>query len=135
MDEKPRITSGGIILKGGKILLGKRKKDRLYPDIWDIFGGHVEDNETLEETLKRELAEEVGIEVDKYEFLDRYQDKEPTFGFDYVHNIFIVNSFSGTPSNLNENEHESIGWFSKTEIKDLKMHDEVKRIILENVDF
>lgn len=135
MSEQPRITAGGILVKDRKILLGLRKSHRLYPDIWDIFGGHIEKNETKEETLCRELKEELGIEVNSFDFLASYQDKEPTLGYDYVHYIFIIHSWSGIPSNMNIQEHESIGWFSKAEIKNLKMHKEVKRIILENVDF
>lgn len=135
MNKMPRRTCGGIITQNGKILLGKRKKDRLYPDIWDIFGGHIKPNETKEEALRRELKEELGIEAKNFEFLESYQDKEPTFGHDYVHYIFIVHSWDGTPSNKNTHEYESIRWFSKEETIDLKMHGEVKRIILEKVDF
>ncbi|UCE74071.1 MAG: NUDIX hydrolase [Methanomassiliicoccales archaeon] len=123
------------MIKNNKILLGKRKKDRLYPDIWDIFGGHIEANETKEEALKRELMEELGIEVKSYDFLESYQDKEPTLGHDYVHHIFIVNIWEGTPINKNTREHESIKWFSRDETMDLKMHKEVKRIILDNIVF
>ena len=57
---EPRRTVGGVLILNHKILLGKRMPDRLYPDIWDIFGGHIEDGETLEETLIRELEEELG---------------------------------------------------------------------------
>ena len=135
MAKGPRQTCGGILIQEGKILLSKRKKDRLYPDIWDIFGGHIEENETKEETLRRELEEELGIDPLKFEFMESYQDKDPTFGMDYVHHIFIVHSWEGTPVNRNINEHERIGWFSKSELKDLKMHDEVKRIIFRNIDF
>lgn len=135
MNKQPRQTCGGILIENGKILLGKRNKDRLYPDIWDIFGGHIEPNETKEQTLQRELHEELGIEVNSFEFLESYQDKEPTYGYDYVHHIFIVKSWEGIPKNKNTDEHESIGWFSKEETKNLKMHEEVKRIILEKVDF
>ena len=135
MKEGLRQTCGGILIKDGKILLGKRKKDRLYPDIWDIFGGHIEPNETKEETLQRELKEELGIKVKDYEYLESYQDKEPTFGYDYVHHIYLIHSWEGTPTNKNEDEHESIRWFLKDEAKNLKMHNEVKRIILKRVNY
>jgi mutator protein MutT len=135
MTSEPRQTAGGILVKDKKILLGKRKKDRLYPDIWDIFGGHIEPEESEEEAMVRELEEELGIEVKKYEFLESYQDKEPTCGLDYIHHLFIVSSWTGTPFNKNPWEHESIGWFSRKEVDKLKMHEEVRRIILENVGF
>ena len=135
MSKDPHHTCGGILIQDGKILLGKRNKDRLYPDIWDIFGGHIEENETKEKTLYRELEEELGIQAIKFEFLESYRDKDPTFGMEYVHHIFIVHSWEGIPVNSNENEHECIGWFSKSELTNLNMHDEVKRIILKNIDF
>lgn len=132
---EPRRTVGGVLILNHKILLGKRMPDRLYPDIWDIFGGHIEEGEALEETLVRELEEELGIEVVESEFLEQYRDKDPTYGHDYIHNIFIVQKWEGEPYNKNPGEHESLGWFSKEECRHLKMHGEVKRIILEKAEF
>ncbi len=135
MDSKPRKTCGGILIADHKILLGKRKSDRLYPDIWDIFGGHIEEGEAFEETLFRELEEEIGIRVKEFEYLESYQDKDPTFGLDYIHHIYIVRSWDGTPENKNQLEHDNIRWFSKSELKNLPMHGEVKRIIRDKIDF
>jgi mutator protein MutT len=131
----PRLTCGGILVANGKILLGKRRSDRLYPDIWDIFGGHIEEGETKEETLKRELEEEIGLVVKDFEFVETYSDKDPTFGIDYIHHIYLIKNWEGTPENLVPEEHEEIKWFSKEETMNLKMHGEVKRIILKHVDF
>ena len=135
MSNEPRITCGGILIKDNKILLGKRRSDRLYPDIWDIFGGHIEEGETNEETLVREMEEEIGIKVKEFEYLESYQDKDPIFGIHYVHHIYIIHSWSRTPENRNPREHESIRWFSKDELKELPMHFEVRRIIFDKVVF
>jgi mutator protein MutT len=130
-----RLTCGGILLSQGRILLGKRRSDRLYPDIWDIFGGHIEEGETKEDTLKRELEEEIGIIVRDFEFIEIYQDQDPTYGIDYIHHIYLVRSWDGTPENRVPREHEEIRWFTKEETMGLPMHGEVRRIILEHVDF
>lgn len=130
-----QLTCGGILLSQGKILLGKRRSDRLYPDIWDIFGGHIEEGEKKEETLKRELKEEIGITVLDFEYLETYQDKDPTYGIDYVHHIYLVKSWEGNPTNRVPREHEMIRWFSKEDTMGLQMHGEVRRIIIEHVDF
>lgn len=135
MGNEPRKTCGGILIENHKILLGKRRSDRLYPDIWDIFGGHIEEGETREETLVRELKEEIGIKVKDYEYLESYQDKDPTFGIDYVHHIYIIHSWEGVPENKNPCEHDRIQWFSRSELMDLPMHCEVKRIIMDNNAF
>ncbi|HSW80349.1 MAG TPA: NUDIX hydrolase [Candidatus Saccharimonadales bacterium] len=59
------IVSAIIISKDGKILLGKKDpKRQIYDlDCWHIPGGGVDDGETLEEGLRREMLEEVGIDI------------------------------------------------------------------------
>ena len=49
---------GAIILKEGKILAVRKKKT----DVFIIPGGQPNEGETPEETLKRELKEELGVE-------------------------------------------------------------------------
>ncbi len=52
----------GILVQGGRVLLGKRAASRaLYPGVWDVFGGHQEAGETIAEALVRELAEELDV--------------------------------------------------------------------------
>src|ERR671922_1793664 len=48
--------------EGLSILLGKRSASRAdYPGVWDVPGGHCEPGETPEQTLVRELQEELGV--------------------------------------------------------------------------
>ena len=57
-----RICSGGILYRDGRILLAKRSCTReFYPDVWDIVGGHREEDEEPEKTLVREMQEEIGV--------------------------------------------------------------------------
>ncbi|MFD0376481.1 NUDIX hydrolase [Streptomyces sp. NPDC127112] len=55
-------TVGAVILnRDGKAFAHKRSPDRrLFPDTWDIVGGHVEAGETVLEALAREVEEETG---------------------------------------------------------------------------
>ncbi|WP_329113301.1 NUDIX hydrolase [Streptomyces sp. NBC_01465] len=55
-------TVGAVILdRHGRAFAQKRSPDRrLFPDTWDIVGGHVEAGETLLEALAREVEEETG---------------------------------------------------------------------------
>ncbi len=62
------IVSALIFSKDGKLLMGKKDptKGGVYPDCWHIPGGGIDEGETLEQALQREIKEEVGIDVSPY---------------------------------------------------------------------
>ena len=53
----------GLIKKGDKFLLVRRPLNKKRGGLWEFPGGKVEKGETLEEAIKRELKEELDIEV------------------------------------------------------------------------
>ena len=63
----PEPTVGALIVnKDGKILLAKSHK---WFDKYTLPGGHIEVGETMEEAVKREVKEEVGLDVEVVGFL------------------------------------------------------------------
>ncbi|MBZ4681336.1 (deoxy)nucleoside triphosphate pyrophosphohydrolase [Thermodesulfobacterium sp.] len=70
----------GFIEKDGKVLVVKRPTDKKRGGLWEFPGGKVEAGESLQEALKRELKEELGIEVRVGEVLEKikyvYPDEE-----------------------------------------------------------
>lgn len=63
----PEPTVGALIVNNeGKILLAKSHK---WFDKYTLPGGHIELGETMEMALKREVKEEVGLDVEVVEFL------------------------------------------------------------------
>jgi 8-oxo-dGTP diphosphatase len=54
----------GILRNDNKVLLAQRPKPKPYQGWWEFPGGKVENNESLEQALKRELKEELGINID-----------------------------------------------------------------------
>ncbi len=59
------IVSAIIVSKEGLLLMGKKDPKRLIydADCWHIPGGGIDEGETLEQGLRREILEEVGIDV------------------------------------------------------------------------
>ena len=58
----------GIIYKDNKILLTRRKKEKSSGGVWEFPGGKVEEGECDKEALKRELKEELDLEVYDLDF-------------------------------------------------------------------
>ena len=53
-----------IIVREGRVLVGRRREGRTDTGKWEFPGGKVEPGETLPECLERELREEMDIDVD-----------------------------------------------------------------------
>ena len=60
----------GIVTRGNKFLVERRRLDEtIDPGIVCLPAGHVKPNESLEEALKREMLEELGIQVKEIQFV------------------------------------------------------------------
>ena len=62
---KRTIVSAILRSNDDKILLGKVRLGGVYPDCWHIPGGGVDEAETKEQALIREMQEEIGLDVTK----------------------------------------------------------------------
>ena len=59
------IVVGLVRNGGGDLLLCRMSSDRgVFPGQWGLPGGGIEPGETMEQALRRELREELGIEID-----------------------------------------------------------------------
>ena len=66
---------GGIIVDENKILIAQRSNQKDHPLKWEFPGGKIKVNENPIEALKREIKEELSIDVKKSKFLLDYQLK------------------------------------------------------------
>lgn len=81
--ERERVAARGIVVRDGKILLSHE----LNTGVYMTPGGGIEEDETLEECCKRELAEETGFIVTPlYHFLTI---NEYSFETKYISNYFV----------------------------------------------
>jgi A/G-specific adenine glycosylase len=63
-DPVPHYTIAvGVIWKDGDILIGKRKTEQMLGGLWEFPGGKQQENETLEDTVKREVYEETSLDI------------------------------------------------------------------------
>lgn len=102
------ICVDGAYVKNGKVLLLKRRTEP-FKGCWSLVGGHVEENETLKEALRREFKEETNLDITIGNLIDKRIEKTP----DRIKIIltFKVASAKGEISLSPENEE--YGWFAK----------------------
>ena len=62
-------VTAAVIERGGKVLIARRKKGDRFEGLWEFPGGKIEAGESPEECLRRELLEELGVEIEAPEFL------------------------------------------------------------------
>lgn len=63
-----------IIKQDGKFLIGKRAADKEFaPNQWEFISGFIEENESPQETLKREITEELNCEAKIIKALKPYK--------------------------------------------------------------
>lgn len=114
---KTEIIVTGILKCDDLFLIIKRSiNDDFYPGFWEFPGGHLEDGETLNEALKRELEEEIGYTLDSIPIITNYFDEVKTFENKLVHNLEIDFIITVDKTKLNiklSNEHSEYKWVKK----------------------
>jgi A/G-specific adenine glycosylase len=68
----------GILVRDNEVLVCRRHDTGPFPGLWEFPGGKREENETIHQTLARELREELGVEVRVTGILDGLDFDYPT---------------------------------------------------------
>jgi len=94
-----------LIRSDGAVLLAQRPASKVYSGYWEFPGGKIEPGEPVAEALRREIREELGIEIERaYPWITRI--------FTYPHatvrlHFYRVTAWLGEPRAL---EHHAIAW-------------------------
>ena len=104
-----------IIKKDNHFLIVKRNRKKHLGLKWEFPGGKVQENETFEEALIREIKEELNIKISLQDKLaeEKYKDEK----IDIVLHYFLCTQEDGT---IELNEHEDLAWVEK---KDFDKYD------------
>lgn len=105
-----------VIKKNNKYLIAQRNKDKHFAFFWEFPGGKVDNKETFEKALKREIDEELSISIKIKEKIasEKFKDSK----IDVEVHYFLCEA-------LNENiiltEHEDMNWVFKNDLVKYKL--------------
>jgi len=126
----------GWIQRGGKFLLARRGHTELQkPGVWSLPGGKIEswteEPDILQKTLKREIKEEVGVDIEDYVELIYNNSFFRVDGAHVVSLIFLCRHKSGEAEPLDETSE--IKWLTLDELKNFNeaenfLKDEIDRL-------
>ena len=104
-------VTAAIILKDYKVLIAQRAPDDKLANKWEFPGGKIEPGETLQECLKREIREELDVDI---EVLDFFADSIYTYQSGTIKLIaFWCKWISG---DFTLNVHSHIAWVNRHEL-------------------
>ena len=118
-----RLVVVGILRNDrGEYLLCRMPKDRgVFPGEWGLPGGGVEPGETLEQALRREIREEVGLELEEVAPLHFSEATHPKLFADGsrrdLHMVFLIFECRVRPGELRLSpEFDAAAWVSAEEL-------------------
>ena len=111
----PIHVSAGIIAVGGRVLVCQRRPDQPHGNKWEFPGGKREPGESMEECLRRELREELGIEAEigaeVWRTVHTYPGRAPV-----ALTFFSVPAYRGE---LQNHTFADVRWVAVAELADL----------------
>ena len=131
-----KLTTLCYIEKDNKYLMLHRvkKENDLNHDKWVGVGGKFEPDETPEECMLREVREETGLTLTRYQFRAILTFLSDEWETEYIH-LYTASEFTGT---LSECDEGNLEWIPKSEIDKLKLWEGDKiffQLLRETEDF
>jgi 8-oxo-dGTP diphosphatase len=112
-----RPTAGGLVVSDNKVLLVRRAIDP-WKGHWDIPGGFCNGDELPADAIRREIQEEIGLEIDITELLGMWLDTYELDGstFDTLNCYFLVDPGPDPTVHLDLSENIEARWFAASEL-------------------
>ena len=112
------VVAAALVDGEGRVLIAQRPQGKQLAGQWEFPGGKVEDGETPEDALIRELQEELGIEV-KRACLAPFVFASHTYdSFHLLMPLYLIRRWEGEPQ---RREHTAIKWVRPNDMRDYPM--------------
>lgn len=116
------LVLAAVVECGGKYLICKRPADKRHGGLWEFPGGKLEEGEDNLAAARRELREELGVDVVRVEpTLHSFDDPDSRFVINFVPTVI-----SGTPICL---EHDELQWLELSSMLNLALAPSDRRFV------
>ncbi|MDP4021443.1 (deoxy)nucleoside triphosphate pyrophosphohydrolase [Methylobacterium sp. NEAU 140] len=112
------VVAVALVDADGRVLVSERPPGKQLAGLWEFPGGKVEPGERPEETLIRELAEEIDIRVEEPCLAPLTFASHAYPDFHLLMPLYVCRRWSGTPRPL---EGQAIRWVRPGHLRDLPM--------------
>lgn len=112
------------IVNDGKVLIARRKKGETHAGFWEFPGGKIEENETPQSCLEREMEEELGLRVRAGRVITESNDHSS-------HGSFIVMAIEAEilEGELKLTVHDRAAWVDLQELKSFTLAPADKNLV------
>lgn len=112
MFSEPRVGCGAAIVDDDGRLLLIRRRTEPEAGCWGLPGGKIDLFETSPEAARREVKEELGIDIDPVRLLCVVDHIDAAAGIHWVAPVYLIADFRGTPRNVEPDKHDAFDWFA-----------------------
>jgi 8-oxo-dGTP diphosphatase len=120
MTDRIEVVGAALLDDGGRLLAARRSAPPELAGRWELPGGKVEQGETPQAALVRELREELGVETEPVEHVPgEWPLKSP-----YVLKVWTARLLSGSGDPKPLQDHDALRWLAPGEIWDVPWLDQ-----------
>ncbi|EAQ14063.1 8-oxo-dGTP diphosphatase [Maritimibacter alkaliphilus HTCC2654] len=112
------VSAVALVDRDGRVLLAQRPEGKSMAGLWEFPGGKVEDGETPEAALIRELHEELGIDTWQSCLAPLTFASHSYDTFHLLMPVFVCRKWEGTPQ---PNEGQTLKWVRVRDMRDYPM--------------
>jgi 8-oxo-dGTP diphosphatase len=112
------VVAAALRSAEGKILLQKRPEGRKMAGLWEFPGGKIEEGESPEQALVRELNEELAIDVAPAKLAPLCFASAPLDSKKLLLLLYLCDEWRGDAQPI---ESPQLGWFALSEMRELAM--------------
>jgi A/G-specific adenine glycosylase len=109
-------AAAAVLLQEERVLIGRRPEGKLLGGLWEFPGGKQEDGESIEACLRREIKEELDVEIKVGASLGAFKHAYTHFKITVV--AFFAEIAAGEPKPL---DHTRLAWVHPSELDEYPM--------------